>query len=84
METALNIALIALLLELAASFWIVVHSPIAVVGLSQPFSTDNHTLSSMDFKKAFILSFQQAKLFPSKCGGIRREWPYSMIARAKD
>ena len=57
-ETALNIAFIALLLKLAASFWAVVHSPIVVVGLSQLFSTDNHSLSSIDFKKVFILAFQ--------------------------
>ena len=53
METTLNIAFIALLLKLAASFWVVVHLPIAMVVLFQLFSTDNHTLSSMDFKKAF-------------------------------
>ena len=58
METKLNIAFIALLLKLAASFWTEVHSPIVVVGLSQSFSIDNHTLLSIDFKKAFILTFQ--------------------------
>ena len=57
-ETVLNITFIALLLKLGTSFWTVVHSPIAVVGLSQSFSTDSHTLLSIDFKKAFILTFQ--------------------------
>ena len=48
----------ALLLKAATSFWDFDYSLIGVVGFSQPYSTEFHTLSSIDFRKAFILTFQ--------------------------
>ena len=46
----------ALLLKVVASFWDVDHPLTGVVGFSHPHSTEFHTLSSIDFRKAFILT----------------------------
>ena len=59
-ETALKIAFMALLLKAAASFWDVDHSITRVVDFSHLYSTEFHTLSSIDFRNAFILTFQKA------------------------
>ena len=58
-ETALKIAFIALLLNAAASFWEVYHSLTGVVGFSHPYSTEFQTLSSIDFRNAYINGFQK-------------------------
>ena len=57
-RNSVKIAFIALLLNAAVFFLEVSHSLIGVVGFSHPYSTEFHTFSSMDFRNAFILTFQ--------------------------
>ena len=57
-EIALKIAFIALLLHAAASFLEVCHSLTGVVGFSYLYSIEFQTLSSIDFRNTFILTFQ--------------------------
>jgi len=48
----------ALLLKAIAYFWFIDHSLTGVVDFSYLYSTEFHSHLSIDFKKAFILTFQ--------------------------
>ena len=44
--------------NVTASFWEVCHSLTGVVGFSHPYSMEFQTLLLIDFKNAFVLTFQ--------------------------
>ena len=81
--TAPKIAFNALLLKFAALIFTSSQSADTSFGLVQPISTDYHTFSSKDFKKALMRIFQYAQLVPSNKGGIIRDCPLSMANKGQ-
>ena len=76
--TALNSAFKALLLKFTALILASSQLTSASFGFTQPISIACQTLSSKDYKKALMRTFQYAQLVSSNKGGIIKDCPLSM------